>query len=931
MSEIFLKILNNSITASYLIIAVIILRFILKKAPKWSICLLWAMVVIRLMMPFEIESSFSLIPDSKPIQLEKSQSTALYPVEQSEKDDLWEQYIQNQQNLNQQINQQGQQTSDYFKEEANSSEERYELPIFQRDFMNEIVKVTSWVWLTGSFGLAIYAVFSFLSLKRKIAASILLYDNIYLCDEIDAPFVLGILKPCIYLSSKTPEEVWDNILTHEKAHVKRADHIWKLLGYLLLMIYWFNPLYWVAYLLFCKDIELACDEKATKDMDKNQRADYCQALLTCSMNRKKLDVCPVAFGEMGVKERIKQVLNYKKPSFWMILLAVIACVVVSVCFMTNPESKEEREATSPENMETTSEVTSESDGQKTTENATEYDHIEPDEQGYRWLSDEVYVYEFEDLDNNGVEEYAKVYQIDTEQEYICRYIFYWNGEAIYEYENSYGMSPGDAEYLDLDGDEEKEIFLTFWPRVNSMPLMEYIVLKQKTDMSWETLEMIHGEEIYQNAFPISIMKGKNEWEAVISCGDLEKELIFDLAFYRSKLEEQWEKEESEYKEYLETVISDYSRGFPEESEWYTFGSVCAWGIWKIKSGEYLGQPCLIATHGIQGYDKFDFWGELDVYFDYDAQGKTRFLDMEFRNSESWAGKVEFTMEDLISLCDAGGKTLKSVLTDFNENIELPYSNFEKKIFEYDWSYFCYLVYGEREYRLQVSYELSDQYGFEMNELNRVNLYYPETGDAQLLYANEKRFAAPPVYNLDVRSFLEKEYDVNLYVELDLPDNLRLGNYHMDLTLGQGCLFIGDYEEMLHGDGTPEDWYAPGGIEFIKREYFPGEIRFKDGKLEAVMVHMNHSGSSSEFEFLEECDMQAVLCEYSCDLFTAAESEEYMQTHGISEEEFQWNSRYWYVFFAEEDSEYVYTLMLNQQYFDKEDIVKLARSMKFKVK
>ena len=479
-----------------------------------------------------------------------------------------------------------------------------------------------------------------------------------MCDEIDTPFVLGILKPCIYLSSKTPEEVWDDILIHEKAHLKRGDHLWKILGYVLLVIYWFNPLSWAAYLLFCRDIELACDEKATKDMDKERRADYCQALLTCSMNRKKIDVCPVAFGEVGVKERIKQVLNYKKPSFWMILLTVIACVVVSVCFMTNPESKKEGDETPSENIESVSELSS--NANETSDNITEYDHIHPDKQGYRWLTKErdVYVYEFEDLDNNGVEEYAKVYQIDTEQENICRYIFYWNGEAIYEYENSYGMSPGEAEYLDLDGDGQKEIFLTFWPKVNSMPLMEYVVLKQKTDMSWETLEMIHGEEIYQNAFPISITKGKNEWEAVISCGDLEKEIIFDLAFYRSKLEEQWEKEESEYKEYLEIVISDYKRGFPEESEWYTFGSVCAWGIWNIKSGKYQGQPCLIATHGIQGYDKFDFWGELDVYFNYDAQGKTRFLDMEFRNSESWTGtakqaKTEFTMEDLIFSFGAG--------------------------------------------------------------------------------------------------------------------------------------------------------------------------------------------------------------------------------------------------------------------------------------
>ena len=154
---------------------------------------------------------------------------------------------------------------------------------------------------------------------------------------------------------------------------------------------------------------------------------------------------------------------------------------------------------------------------------------------------------------------------------------------------------------------------------------------------------------------------------------------------------------------------------------------------------------------------------------------------------------------------------------------------------------------------------------------------------------------------------------------------------MDLTLGEGCLFEGDYEESAHGDGTPQDWYAPGGIEFIKKEYFPGEIRFEEGKLKEVSVLMNHSGVASEFEFVDGCDMQAVLCEYFCDLFTAAEVEEYMQEHGISEGEFQWHSEYWYVFFAEENSKYVYTLMLNREYFDKEDIVKLARSMKFKVK
>ena len=933
MSTIFLEIVNNSITASYLIIAVIILRFVLKKVPKWSICLLWGMVAVRLLLPIQIESELSLIPDAKPIQLESNSKVSAYPIESSNKDALWEQYIQNAQNMEHAESQINKEDMEAFLEDEMISEESYQLSLFSKDSLEKNLKVASWVWLIGSLGFIIYAMGSFFRLKQKVTAAICLYDNVYLCDEIDSPFVLGIVKPCIYFSSKTSKEAWENILMHERAHIQRGDHLWKILGYILLSIYWFNPLSWVAYLFFCKDIELACDEKVTGDMDKKQRTDYCEALLKCSANSKSVRVYPVAFGEVGVKERIKQVLNYKKPSFWMIVFAIIVCIIVSVCFLTNPKNEDEAAILEEAGVGLNPDINM----GETNENVSEYDHIEPDGQGYHWLSDEIYFYEFEDLDQNGMEEYVKMYQSDQEQEYICRYSFYWNGEVIYEYENSYGMFPGGAQYLDLDRDGEKEIFLTFWPKVNSMPLMEYIVLKQDADLSWQPLEMIHGEEMYQNAFPISISKGKNEWEAVISCKNLEKELIFDLAFYFSKVEEQFEKEESEYKEYLKGLVNNYEKGFPGDSEWYTFGSVCAWGIWNIKSGTYQGKPCLIATHGIQGYDKFDFWGELDVYFDYDAQGKTRVLDMEFRNSESWAGteqqvKTEFTMEDLIALCDAGSETLKNVMTNFSADGELPYSNLEKRVSEYSltWDYFGILPYEDREYRIQISYwkpEEAEEYGHTANELDGIYLSYPETHDMQLLYAGEERF----IPDLNIRSFLEKEYDMKLYADLELPEGLELGNYQMDLTLGQGCLFEGDFEEIPHGEGTPKDWYAPGGIEFMKKEYFPGEIRFEDGKLKAVMVHMNHSGGSSEFEVLKDCDMQAILCEYSCDLFTAAESEEYMQENGITYEEFQWDSRYWYVFFAEENSEYVYTLMLNQEYFEKEDMIELARSIKFRVK
>ena len=296
---------------------------------------------------------------------------------------------------------------------------------------------------------------------------------------------------------------------------------------------------------------------------------------------------------------------------------------------------------------------------------------------------------------------------------------------------------------------------------------------------------------------------------------------------------------------------------------------------------------------------------------------------------------EFNMEDLIALCDEGSETLKSAMTGFTEDGELLYSNFEKNVSEYSltWDYFCTMSYGEREYRMQVSYwkpEEAEEYGHLDNELDSIYLYYPASKDIRLLYTIEERFTP----DLNIRSFLEKKYDLGEYVEIELPDNLKLGNYRRDLTIGRdGCLFEGDYEEPFHGSGTPEDWYAPGGIQFIERQSFDffGYIRFEDGKMNEVEVLQNHSAIDSDFEFVEGCDMQAVLCEWYFDLFTAAEAEEYMNEYGISEEEFPWHSRYWYVFFAEEDSQYVYMLFLNQEYFEKEDIVELARSMKFKVK
>ena len=155
-----------------------------------------------------------------------------------------------------------------------------------------------------------------------------------------SPFVLGLIKPKIYLPFNMNEKDMEHVVAHEMAHIRRKDHLWKPLGFILLTLHWFNPLMWLGYVLLCRDIELACDEKVIKELDHDARADYSQALLTCSVNRRMIAACPLAFGEVGVKDRVKSVLNYKKPAFWIIIAAIVACVAVAVCFLTNPPAKE---------------------------------------------------------------------------------------------------------------------------------------------------------------------------------------------------------------------------------------------------------------------------------------------------------------------------------------------------------------------------------------------------------------------------------------------------------------------------------------------------------------------------------------------------------------------------------------------------------------
>ena len=311
MNEFFLKIINMSISASWLIFAVLILRLALKKAPKWVNVLLWGIVAIRLICPFSFESALSLIPSAEtfPKKIISGPSfdvqSGITPVDNRINDYLGDRYFEG------------------VTVPANNG--------------NTIMTILTIVWTIGILLLVAYTVISYWRLHREIDTAVRYKDNIFQSENVSSPFVLGLIKPRIYLPFKLDGQDMEHVVAHEQAHIRRKDHWWKPLGFLLLTIHWFNPLMWLAYVLLCRDIELACDEKVIKGLSNEQRADYTQALVACSVNRRMIAACPLAFGEVGVKERVKSVMNYKKPAFWVIIIAVIVCVGVAVCFLTNPK------------------------------------------------------------------------------------------------------------------------------------------------------------------------------------------------------------------------------------------------------------------------------------------------------------------------------------------------------------------------------------------------------------------------------------------------------------------------------------------------------------------------------------------------------------------------------------------------------------------
>ena len=312
MAGIFLKIVNMSISAGWIVFAILLVRLLCKKAPKWLSVALWGIVGLRLVMPFSLESAFSLIPSTETISKAPDAPRPHFESGVTVVDQQINEYL----------------AGTYFEGVSRPT-----------GHFADTTTVLAIVWMVGIFALLIYAVVSYLRLQNKIGTAILLKDNIYESENVASPFVLGIVKPKIYLPFAMDRQNASHVIAHEEAHIRRKDHLWKPLGFLLLALHWFNPLIWIGYILLCRDIELACDEKVIKGLNTEEKADYSQALLSCSINRRVIAACPLAFGEVGVKERVKTVLKYKKPALWVTVVTVVLCVFFAACTLTDPKTE----------------------------------------------------------------------------------------------------------------------------------------------------------------------------------------------------------------------------------------------------------------------------------------------------------------------------------------------------------------------------------------------------------------------------------------------------------------------------------------------------------------------------------------------------------------------------------------------------------------
>ncbi len=652
MDQLFLRILNLSLYAVLLIPVVLLLRVLFRKAPKWISCLFWALVAVRLLCPVTLESPFGVMPSPEKLPtanyLTRSATTTQAADMRVGSADTAEVEIVDPDHAT------GAQLADGNMEAAIGAgltdfDSASEIGLVDPDRATGVqladgnmgaadpVRILAIVWLVGFCAMMTQALLSYLRLKHYVAASVRTGRNVRICDEIEYPFILGILRPMIYLPGFLSGSMKRFVLAHERAHLKRRDHLWKPLGFFLLAVHWFNPLCWIAYILFSRDLEMACDERVIRNMDRESKADYSETLLLLSNPTLRIAACPVAFGEIGVKERVKGIFNYKKPAIWIVLLAVVGCIVMAVCFLTSPGktdsavAKETVTESSQENSD--AQIVATENGKGTFDTDIGKVNVAHEFELEAAKGDVVFG---DDIDGNGEEDHIYSYMPEEDEkqegdESSILWTLELNGKNIYQ--SSHDLPCDfDAWSTDLDKDGKPEIVVRIMPYVNSMPLEQYVALKQEGDI-WSALEnsadYIQSEENgdLSNAFPVEVTVGKEPATVDIKTMD-GKTITVDLTDHYKKMMENEEGSE------LYTLADEFLNGDTYKPG-DTYGTTAAWGIWEVEGVQLDGENAIRARQGIQSIKggKWDILGTLDTYFTYDQNGKISLLKTEFTQAD----------------------------------------------------------------------------------------------------------------------------------------------------------------------------------------------------------------------------------------------------------------------------------------------------------
>lgn len=854
MNHIFLELLNNAVISSILIIAVMITRVCIKKAPRWIPCVLWGMVAIKLVFPFHIESILSLVPSSKPIPVDIEYQS----VPQIESGVSV---------INNVIN-----------------------PVLEANFttsdmvsvnpMQIVVSLATVVWIIGVVILCFYIFISYLFIRKKVAASQNTFDNVYLCDDVNSPFILGIIRPRIYLPSGMEQDTIECVLEHEKEHLKRLDHIWKPLGFFILTVYWFNPLCWIAYVLLCKDIEFACDEKVTKDKDKVWKATYCQALLDCNVKRRIIAACPVAFGEVSVKDRVKSVLNYKKPAFWIIIVSIMLSVVVAVCFMTSPKSDED--------------VTEIDADVKTGDMQEESEDIEKADE-IATLTAQKWAQALCTGDGTTIVSMAGQEVID---QFVEMGVIERHGDNVYF---SFGSSPmlmwpdGSIPYKIVAQDDVNHTVDILYYAWTSDPHVvvwrEQITLTPRIDkyvVSGEKLaylDDISTVEEFLFAYPFGIRdtlmcyyEGNSLGEslnnnALLSSGNYYRDL-FDPA----------------------TAVYDLlnigNKG-NMRTEVETSGDMNSCGV-KISFPDGM-----INISMCRPYGEYGIWVPYDYHVVDTSQNPLTMQELVgLVTSKSWNYTQQ---EEGIAFWDRYNNLLEDE-TFHKESL----TGLRRLQIDYDGT----------QFELQVYYWPEDsakKKGHSVGDLDMIILRNVKTEDSILLFSNDNRY----VVNTDIESFLSKKYE--------LPKEIMTGNecrtlngeilysdYNINMFLNfAGCLFENsNYREPVHGEGTPRAWYSLGGVGVCIDPNYDSLETFENGNLIRYQYLDNHM-SCDLMKVFNAGEYSGCLYRYDMDLVTAAETD--LLYNGEPGE-----SEYWVVFFTKGQGEPLYVKFFNCDYYSQMD-------------